>query len=206
MEYLPILVGGAALLLGVFVLWNVRQIQKHFAQLKRDVYYQEQKVKSISHKIDAAIEALRIHLTHLSKGQSIDEALIREGALYQEILSEDAAKLLSPQSPSKDVFVLDVRTAGEFVKGHLAGAIHLAVEDLDVRYQTDIPQNGEKILVYCAGGDRSRLACEFLSRNGFTNVFLLKHGLQEWKGPLEGAPNGPLIQISSKVKTESYSS
>ena len=117
-----------------------------------------------------------------------------------------ARNLLPPSGLPEDVLVLDVRTAGEFAKGHLAGARHIAVEDLDARCQTEIPQNGTKILVYCAGGDRSRLACEFLSRNGFTNVLLLKNGLQGWNGPIDGAPDGPLIQISAKVKTESYSS
>ena len=180
-------------------------MQKTVAQLKRDQYYQEQKVKSISHKIDAAIDSLRIQLTHLSQGRSVPEALIREGGLYQEISPEEALKILEPLSLAHEIFILDVRTSAEFAKGHLAGATHIAVEELDGRYREEIPQGSKTIFVYCAGGDRSRLACEFLSRNGFSNVALLKNGLQGWNGPVEGVPKGPLIQITSKEKTESCS-
>ena len=88
----------------------------------------------------------------------------------------------------------------EFSKRCIPGAKLIPVEDLELRYQTEIPQTVEKIIVYCAGGDRSRLACDFLSRHDFGNVYHIKDGLQSWSGPMEGDEAGGLIQITSKSK------
>ncbi len=198
--------GVVVLLLAMGAAWGTYQVKKALAQLKRDVYYQEQKVKGMTHKVDAAIEALRIQLVNLSRGQQVSEQLIREGKLYQELSSNEAESLLASSNDAGGLFILDVRTAGEFTKGHLANAHHIAVEDLDGRFREEIPTQYEKIVVYCNGGDRSRLACEFLSRQGMSNIYWLNEGLQGWSGPLTGNNNSSLIQISPKENVRSYSS
>jgi rhodanese-related sulfurtransferase len=107
--------------------------------------------------------------------------------------------MTSPSS-TQGVFLLDVRTNAEFAKRRIPGAKLIPVEDLEMRHQTEIPAEAEKILVYCEGGDRSRLACDFLSRQNYSNVYFMKDGLQGWPGPVEGDQTGALIQILSKPK------
>ena len=108
---------------------------------------------------------------------------------------------MSAHSSADRILWVDVRSGEEFSKRHILGAKLLPVEELEMRYRTEIPLDLDKIFIYCAGGDRSRLACDFLSRHDFGNVYHIKDGLQGWEGPTEGNEASGLIQIASKAKT-----
>jgi len=64
-----------------------------------------------------------------------------------------------------DQFLLDVRTGFEFKAGAIPGSVNIPIDDLRNRLQ-EIPKDKE-ILVYCATGVRSYLACRILSQKGF---------------------------------------
>ena len=100
---------------------------------------------------------------------------------------------------SSPFVVIDVRTRREFAERRLSHAALVPFEDLDQLYQTAIPEQAENVLLYCTAGERSRMACEYLSQKGYTNLFHLREGLQGWPGPTEGeGPVAPLIQIDKK--------
>jgi len=61
--------------------------------------------------------------------------------------------------------VLDVRTNKEHKKGAIPGAIHIPVDDLRNRL-AELPRDRE-LLVYCAAGLRSYIACRILTQKGF---------------------------------------
>lgn len=205
MDGIGILVGGAGLVVAGMALWATRRVHRDLSRIKREQYYMEQKVNALPGKIESAVEPLRIHTAKLARGQCVSDKLIRSGQLYHEISGSEAAQLMTQASAAKGVFLLDVRTSPEFAKQRIPGAKLIPVEDLEMRHPTEIPAGAEKILVYCAGGDRSRLACDFLSRQDYANVYLLKDGLQGWPGPVEGDQTGALIQISSTSKVPSKS-
>ncbi len=174
--------------------------------MKRDQFYLEQKVKAVAPLIKASVEPLRIQVALLADGKSVSNELIQAGRLYHEIAAKEAEKFLTRDLPSERVLWLDVRTDAEFSKRHIPGAMLIPVEDIEGRYQTKFPQTISKIMVYCANGDRSRLACDFLSRQGFGHVYHIQDGLQGWSGPTEGNDPGELIQIASKAKQPSQAS
>lgn len=205
MEGIAILIGGIGLVLAGLALWVTRRTQRELARLKREQYYLEQKLNAFPRKIESAVEPLRIHAALLARGQPVSDVLIKTGQLYHEISGSEAAQFLAASSTKQGVFLLDVRTNPEFAKRRIPGAKLIPVEDLEMRHRTEIPPGAEKILVYCAGGDRSRLACDFLSRQDYANVYFLKGGLQGWPGPVEGDQTGALIQITSKSKVPSPS-
>jgi rhodanese-related sulfurtransferase len=205
MEGMGILIGGIGFMLAGMALWTVRRLNRELSQVKRDHYYLEQKLNALPRKIEAAVEPLRIHTAHLSRGQQVSALLIRKGQLYHEISGPEAWQLKNQASSVQNIFFLDVRTPAEFAKRRIPGATLIPVEDLEVRHRTEIPAGVEKIFVYCAGGDRSRLACDFLSRHDHANLYWLKNGLEAWPGPLEGDQTGALIQISSKSQAPSTS-
>jgi NADPH-dependent 2,4-dienoyl-CoA reductase/sulfur reductase-like enzyme/rhodanese-related sulfurtransferase len=74
------------------------------------------------------------------------------------------AELASPAPP----LVLDVRTLGEWEKGHLAGATHLPVDD--VRFDHASLPRGRRIAVLCRSGFRGHLALRILKQHGFDDV------------------------------------
>lgn len=175
-------------------------MRQELSDMKRERYYLEQKMKAIPAQIETRIEALRIQLALLAQGKPVSDQLIRTGRLYHEISAKEAEGFLPVDSRVDHVLWLDVRTSSEFSKRHIPGAKLIPVEDLEMRFKAEIPTTVAKILVYCAGGDRSRLACDFLSQHDFGNVYFIKDGLQAWSGPIEGNEAGGLIQIASKSK------
>jgi NADPH-dependent 2,4-dienoyl-CoA reductase/sulfur reductase-like enzyme/rhodanese-related sulfurtransferase len=73
-------------------------------------------------------------------------------------------ELASAQPP----LVLDVRTAKEWDAGHLAGALHVPVDELRARL-AEVPQ-GRRLLVHCRSGFRAHLAVRTLLANGHRDV------------------------------------
>jgi len=59
--------------------------------------------------------------------------------------------------------LLDVRTPGEFGRGHVRGALNVPVQELAQRVD-DVP--GERVVVYCRSGARSASATRILERHG----------------------------------------
>lgn len=61
--------------------------------------------------------------------------------------------------------LLDVRTKGEFARGHVEGAINIPVDDLRERYLELDPQ--KLIVLYCEVGIRAYIADRILSQKGY---------------------------------------
>lgn len=68
-----------------------------------------------------------------------------------------------------EVFILDVRSAGEFADGHVEGAVNLNGKDVS-KVQTLLPNKSQQIVVHCKSGGRSAKASEMLAEMGYTNV------------------------------------
>ena len=198
MSKLGLIVSFVSLLVALVALLKALRLRQELSDFKRKQYYWEQKVKSVPSQIEATVEPLRIQLALLALGRPVSDRLIRMGRLYHEISAKEAEKFLTANSQAHRILWLDVRTNAEFSKRHIPGAKLIPVEDLELRYQTEIPLTVGKIIVYCAGGDRSRLACDFLTRHDFSNVYHMNDGLQSWSGPMEGDEVAGLIQITSK--------
>jgi len=62
-------------------------------------------------------------------------------------------------------FLLDVRTVGEYERGHLEGAVNIPIDELRNRLD-DIPRE-RPVLVYCHTGIRSYTACRMLTLSGY---------------------------------------
>lgn len=67
--------------------------------------------------------------------------------------------------PSENSVILDVRTVGEYEKGHIDGALNIPVDELRDRLD-EIPR-GKFLRVHCRTGLRSYIACRILAQNGF---------------------------------------
>jgi sulfur-carrier protein adenylyltransferase/sulfurtransferase len=82
--------------------------------------------------------------------------------------------------------VLDVRSAEEWEKGHLPGAVHVDRGFLEMRIEALAPELEQPILCYCQSGARSLFAAETLARMGYRDVRSLAGGVQRWQA--EGRP------------------
>lgn len=87
-----------------------------------------------------------------------------------------AAELKTDAKP----FLLDVRTADEYVEGFIEGAINIPLQDLTANLSL-LPKLDENIVVYCGSGHRSAVAMTALQLLGYTKVRSLLSGVGAWK-------------------------
>lgn len=78
------------------------------------------------------------------------------------------------------VQVLDVRTAEEYMEGHIARSINIDVktDTFEVGANTRLDKS-HTVALYCRSGRRSKKAAEILSNNGF-KVIELNEGITSW--------------------------
>jgi rhodanese-related sulfurtransferase len=78
--------------------------------------------------------------------------------------------------------ILDVRSRGEFAKGHVPGARHIPFWRVLRRIgELAIPRDSE-LVVYCGHGPRAVFAGRALRRRGFTRITYLEGHFSKWRG------------------------
>ena len=80
---------------------------------------------------------------------------------------------------SEDALLLDVRTASECASGIINGAVNIPLDKLES--SADQLPRDKKILVYCATGNRSQMACNILALHGIENSANVDGGIFAWK-------------------------
>ena len=85
------------------------------------------------------------------------------------------------QAANEAFRLVDVREESEWNRGHLPGAEHLGKGIIERDVEEQIPDQGEKIVLYCGGGYRSALAADNLQKMGYTNVISMDGGFRSWK-------------------------
>jgi rhodanese-related sulfurtransferase len=82
-------------------------------------------------------------------------------------------------SLQKNELILDVRTAGEFANGHVAGSRNIPVDR--VMNHAEELKSFETIYLYCAAGMRSQTATHILSSLGLSNLVCIDDGgFEDW--------------------------
>jgi adenylyltransferase/sulfurtransferase len=82
---------------------------------------------------------------------------------------------------AKGAVLVDVREADEWSQGHVPGAFFIPRGFLEQRIEEKVPEKGQDVVVYCAGGTRSAFAAETLGHLGYTNVSSVVGGFGKWK-------------------------
>lgn len=67
--------------------------------------------------------------------------------------------------------VIDVRTAGEFVAGHLPVAVNLPLSEIETNLSRRVKDKNQVLLLHCQTGARSGQARKILHAIGCPNVF-----------------------------------
>lgn len=83
------------------------------------------------------------------------------------------------QDLSENDLLIDVRSAQEFGKGSIPGAINISVDD--IRTKLDELPKSKNIYVFCQIGLRGYLAQRILLQHGFAHVYNLSGGYKLWE-------------------------
>jgi len=78
--------------------------------------------------------------------------------------------------------VVDVREQQEFEQSHLPGAVHVPRGHLESRIEGAARDRSDRVVLYCASGNRSALAAKTLQDElGYENVESMTGGITLWK-------------------------
>ncbi len=193
---LGILAGGIAL-----TWWRLGFLSQTVKDLTRQQYDGQNESRETARQQSEALAVLRLQLAHLASGRELDGTLIRTGTLYRQADADEARQLVEQYDAgtNSNLMIVDVRSQKEFLQSHIPGAKHIPFEYLETRFRAEVPKETKHILVYCSQGERSRLACDFLSRDGYATLVNMQEGFQKWTGPVLGTGSLDLVQIQSSA-------
>ena len=92
--------------------------------------------------------------------------------MTKNILSPEAKRLIK-----NGATVVDIRDAKDFGVSHIPGAINISINNLTKLYL----DKNQTIIVICSHGVRSIAAAEKLTELGYTKIFNLKDGYDNYK-------------------------
>ena len=79
------------------------------------------------------------------------------------------------------VAIVDVRETDEVAQGKLPGATHVPRGFLESRIDGAVPDRSQRVVLYCASGNRSALAAKTLKDLGYEHVESMIGGITLWK-------------------------
>jgi phage shock protein E len=72
----------------------------------------------------------------------------------------------TPQAP----LIIDVRSPGEFATGHVRGSVNLPLDRFAQDIEQSVPDKTTAVILCCASGGRSGMACSFMQQLGYQQV------------------------------------
>lgn len=94
-----------------------------------------------------------------------------------DVITPKAASVLSAE---KKAVIVDVREEDEWNAGHIAGAIHIPLNQINARLPELASYKDGTIITQCRSGKRSLKALELLKTAGYPHVYSLDGGIQAW--------------------------
>ncbi|AZQ44935.1 rhodanese-like domain-containing protein [Nonlabens ponticola] len=101
----------------------------------------------------------------------------KDAATVTQISVEEAETLIELD----DVQLIDVRSAVQYDKKRLDGAINIDVEDERFNRLLENMDKDEPVLLYCNQGNKSARCSQILEDRGFTKIYDIDGGLAKWE-------------------------
>ena len=99
-------------------------------------------------------------------------------AILKRVQMDEWVQLMEGQ---EEYVILDVRTPAEFKRGHMAGAVNMDFQNEGFAVSLDGLDKDMLYLMHCAAGGRSASTLDMMREKGFTRVYELGGGMNEWE-------------------------
>jgi rhodanese-related sulfurtransferase len=91
-------------------------------------------------------------------------------------------EVLAQRSSGSVPIIVDVRGPKSYEEGHIEGAQHIPLGELEARIKELPADKAQRVVVYCGNGsDLGPRGTAKLRSMGFTNVANLSGGIEEWR-------------------------
>ena len=97
--------------------------------------------------------------------------------MYEQISIDEFQEQFANKGDT-DFVLLDVREEDEFVAGHIPGAVNLPLSEL--QFRMDEVDEEKAVVLVCRTSNRSEMAAQILSANGYDNLYHLVEGTAHW--------------------------
>lgn len=107
--------------------------------------------------------------------------------LVTSFLKRSHGKLISAQEATllvnrEDGAWVDVRDQATFRKGHIAGAHHIPLSQIEGSADATLEKHkSTPIILVCATGQTAQTAASQLHKQGFASLYVLRGGMNEWQ-------------------------
>ena len=106
--------------------------------------------------------------------KKIKKARTRDIEEAREINYDTLNKMIKSNPMIK---LVDVRSVQEFNEGRLNNAINIPLFELNKKAEKILKDKNGPIILYCQAGIRSKKGYEILKQKGYTDLYMLKGGL-----------------------------
>ncbi|MCM3213645.1 sulfurtransferase TusA family protein [Niallia taxi] len=130
--------------------------------------------ESLGHQYLGTIEEGEV-LKHYLRKSSNEDANEKK---HPNIISNE--ELEKKIEGNKNIVVIDVRETAEFAFNHIPNAISIPLGELENKLNA--LNKDDEIYVVCRTSNRSDLAAQKLTQNGFNNVINVEPGMNQWIG------------------------
>lgn len=161
-----------------------------YDQLGDDHFLEEEEAISyLFYKVlDPAICIYECQVRAFIECQNLPKRSLPQVVSPQPMTITDQMPEISPQELLQNLqnrptlpLVIDVREPREYQRGHIPQAKLNPLHQLFSNPETLPPLNGQKMILVCRSGRRSRRAAQILQSRGYINVVILRGGMLAWK-------------------------
>lgn len=119
------------------------------------------------------------------EGQVLHHFIRKGGAQLNNPMISEIALPTFQQKVEGDqrLYILDVRELDEYEAGHIPGAVHIPLGEVEERAD----ELNREVVIYliCHSGRRSELAAQKLKEKGFHQLINVVPGMNSWTGEIE---------------------
>ena len=103
-------------------------------RLESGLRVRESQIRSAREDLESELNVLRRQLAQVAEGKRVGAALILGGRLYDDVDAAEAHRIFTEEPGT---LVLDVRTPEEYASGHVKGALHIPVDQIETRWEQE---------------------------------------------------------------------
>jgi len=97
-----------------------------------------------------------------------------------ELTPSEAQRLIDSHADDPELLIVDTRTREEYDAGHIDGSLLIDFYAADFEEQIAALPRNAVIFLYCRSGNRSGQTATMMREMGFTEVYNLTAGFNEW--------------------------
>lgn len=130
------------------------------------------------------------------------ELLVKEleGTTLGDYLNTTCPAIITAQlvyedlNGAKKFYIIDIRAAADYAKGHIAGAVNVQIPDILTHMKTVNVAAYDKIIIACYSGQSAAFTTAILRMSGYNTVFSMKYGMTSWHADFD--------KITAKISSD----